>query len=99
MTTNPSKTVDEREKNELDRKYGKSAPFTDCFEGRIKLNSEFIFKDGVKRRLIHIEVRNMLVDLFRFDDGFEMFTGDINKYVERVPYVEELERKSVEEEK
>ena len=63
---------------ELENKYGKTQLSTDVLGlGRWNLNQEILFKDGKKRKLVHIEYRNMAVDLLRFDDGSELFTGDI----------------------
>ena len=62
----------------LEKRYGRSQLKTDVYElGEWSLNQEIKFKDGKTRKLIHIEYRNMMIDLLRFDDGTELFTGDI----------------------
>lgn len=63
---------------ELVENYGNSEKDTGVLGlGRWKLGEDILFKDGKQRRLIHIEYRNIAIDLLRFDDGTELFTGDI----------------------
>lgn len=63
---------------ELEELYGKSQRSTKVVGlPLMKLNDSFQFKDGKKRKLLHIEYRNMCVDLLRFDDGVELFTDAI----------------------
>lgn len=63
---------------ELEREYGKSRSDTDVLGlGKWKLGENIPFKDGKIRQLVHIECRNMAVDLLRFDDGTELFTEQI----------------------
>ena len=63
---------------ELENKYGKTQRSTGVLGlGEWNLNQEILFKDGKKRKLVYIKYRNMAVDLLRFDDGTELFTGDI----------------------
>lgn len=67
--------------NEFEKLYGKSEEKTDCIGlGEWKRNDLIKFKDGKTRQLIHIEYRNMAIDLLRFDDGLEIFTEDIKNY-------------------
>ena len=64
--------------NNLEKQYGQSQPSTNvCGLGEWKLNQSILFQDGTNKTLIHIEYRNMMIDLLRFDDGTELFTGDI----------------------
>ena len=64
--------------NSLEKRYGCSQLKTDVYGlGEWKLNQEIKFKNGKTCKLIHIEYRNMMIDLLRFDDGTELFTGDI----------------------
>lgn len=63
---------------ELEKQFGKSQQKTDVLGlGKWKLGDIIEFVDGSKKKLIHIERRNMAVDLLRFDDGTELFTEDI----------------------
>ena len=41
------------------------------------LNQTLLFKDGKKRKLEHIEYRNMACDMYRFDDGTMIDTEDL----------------------
>lgn len=71
-------TIKEKIEKELETKYGKSEKETSVLGvGIFKLGQTYKFKDGIWRRLVHIEYRNMAVDLLRFDDGTELFTGDL----------------------
>jgi len=67
------------ETKELIKRYGESQNKTDVIGiGQWNLNEIILFNDGKKRKLIHIEYRNMAVDLLRFDDGTELFTNEIH---------------------
>mgnify|MGYP001581069081 CR=1 FL=1 len=67
-------------KEELEKMYGKSQNKTDVMGlGEWNLGDCIKFIDGNVRKLVHIEYRNMAVDLLRFDDGKEVFTGDVQK--------------------
>jgi len=68
---------------ELEKIYGTSAKKTEMFEGKAILGKIYPGLDNKERKLIHIEVRNMLVDLWRFDDGLEVFTGDLDKHFDK----------------
>ena len=62
----------------LKKRYGESEEKTDVIGlGVWKLGQKIKFKDGKFRKLVHIEYRNMAIDLLRFDDGVSLFTGDI----------------------
>jgi hypothetical protein len=71
---------------ELNKRYGITQQKTNVLGlGEWKLGQKVKFKDGKIRKLIHIEYRNMAIDLLRFDDGKAIFTGDIKdnfKFVE-----------------
>lgn len=64
--------------SELEKLYGKSKSTTKIIGlPLMKLNTVFQFTDGKKRRLVHIEHRNMAVDFLRFDDNTDLFTADV----------------------
>ena len=70
--------VKSKQTQELEERYGKSQSKTNVIDlGEWDLNTIIKFKDGKERQLVHIEFRNMAIDLLRFDDGTEIFTGDI----------------------
>lgn len=63
---------------ELEKLYGKTQKTTDVLGlGEWNLGDDIKFKDGKTRKLVHIEYRNMAIDLLRFDDGVECYTGEI----------------------
>ena len=75
---------------ELNGMYGKSQEKTDVIGlGVWKLGQEIKFNDGKIRKLIHIEYRNMAVDLLRFDDKTELFTEDIKDNFDKCEFNEE----------
>lgn len=79
--------METRETEKLNKKYGQSRDKTDVIGlGEWKLSEKIFFKDGKTRQLIHIEYRNMAVDLLRFDDGVELFTGDIKDNFQLTPH-------------
>ena len=72
MTKKPNNT------EELEELYGKSQQKTDVLGlGEWCLGDLIKFRDGETRKLVHIEYRNMAVDLLRFNDGKQVFTENV----------------------
>ena len=71
-----------KEQAKLEKDYGKSEQTTNVLGlGEWKLGDNIKFKDKSIKKLIHIEYRNMAVDLLRFDDGTQLFTGQLIDYL------------------
>ena len=63
---------------ELNKMYGTTELKTNVLGlGEWNLWEKIKFNDGKIRKLVHIEYRNKAIDLLRFEDGKEVFTGDI----------------------
>lgn len=73
---------------DLEKIYGSSAKETEMFCGKAILGKTYKGLDNTDRKLIHIETVNMLVDLWRFEDGLEVFTGNIDKYFDKKIFTE-----------